>query len=112
MRHLASYRNSPRAIKVDRRPVRRANWGELGGTAALPLLFFLFRWYRVTRTEEILLAAFCVLFWNQVIQANQLLFSASGLLIFGPSRGRVFFVLRRAHVGLSVISIRANIRKC
>jgi hypothetical protein len=44
MRHLASHRNSLRAIKVDCRPVRRANWGELGETAALPLLFFVFCW--------------------------------------------------------------------
>jgi hypothetical protein len=39
VRHLASHRNSPRAIKIDHRPVRRAKWGELGGTAALTATF-------------------------------------------------------------------------
>jgi hypothetical protein len=45
------------------------------------------------------MAAFNVLFWNQVIQTNQFLFSALRPLISRLSGGRILFVLRCTHFG-------------
>ena len=53
----------------------------------------------VSGTEQQLMPALNVLFWNQVIQANQFIFSALGPLISWLSGGRIFFVLRCTHFG-------------
>ncbi len=49
--------------------------------------------------------AFNVLFWNQVIQANQFIFAALGPLISRLSGGRIFFVLRCTHFDFPILSV-------
>jgi hypothetical protein len=52
----------------------------------------------VSGTEQQLMPACDVLFWNKVIQANQSFFSALWPLIPLLSGGRILFVLRCTHL--------------
>lgn len=50
-----------------------------------------------------------VLFWNQVVEANQFSLAALALLTFRFCGGRIFLVLRCIHLASSDISICAKL---
>jgi hypothetical protein len=49
-----------------------------------------------------------LLFWQEVIEANQPLFGDFAPFFRRLAGGRIFFVLRCTHVAFAVISIRAK----
>src|SRR5207247_4494472 len=65
----------------------------------------------VSHTEQQLMPACNVLFWNQVIQANQFIFPALRPLISRLSGGRIFFVLRCTHFGLLLSASMPSLAK-
>jgi hypothetical protein len=76
----------------------------------VPFLFPFFVGLRFfSDTEEHLIPALNVLFWNQVVEANQFISRAFAPLISWFCGGRILFVLRCIHLGsLADISISAK----
>jgi hypothetical protein len=71
-----------------------------------PICLFLVSCFlcRVGGTEEHLIPAFNVLFWNQVVEANQFTFCALAPFIFRSCGGRIFVVLWCTHLRLVLLS--------
>jgi hypothetical protein len=88
--------------------VRPKVWGELEGTAtrlnAASLFFFVFGFCLSNTKEMLASAALDVLFWNQVIKANQFLLFSLGPSFCRFSSGQIFLVLRRTHDQLRMLS--------